>query len=76
MSRSDKKKKQQQVVVKQDLISRKPPNQKVLDSIGSPNVWTPKLEDAWLLELNNIPMVDIWRRFPPMKKPGNVRSRG
>lgn len=53
-----------------------PPNQEVLDSIGSSNVWTPAKEDAWLQELNKIPAGEIYSRFPPLKKPPSVRRRG
>lgn len=51
------------------------PNQKILDSIGSPNVWTPEDEDAWLKELHKISAGEIYRRFPPLKKPPSVRKR-
>ena len=61
---------------KKNDTKRSQPNQTVLDSIGSPNVWTPEIEDAWLQELHNIPAIEIYQRFPPMKKPPNVRSRG
>ncbi len=73
MSFSDKKKKKQH---KKDQIKVDPPNQEILDSIGNPNVWTPKTEDAWINELHRIPNGEISRRFPPMKKPGNVAKRG
>jgi hypothetical protein len=69
MSFSDKKKKKKYVKVD-------PPDQEVLDSIGSPNVWTPKAEDAWLNELHKIPNGEIPRRFPPMRKPPSVGKKG
>jgi len=53
-----------------------PVDQGVLDSIGSPNPWTPKTEDAWLLELGKLSVGEIYQRFPPLKKPGNVSFRG
>lgn len=68
--------KQEKKHVRVNYKQTKPPNQEILDSIGSPNVWTPQKEDAWLEELRNIPAIEIYRRFPPMKKPPNVRSRG
>lgn len=57
-------------------IKSEPPNQEILDSIGSPNAWTPEAEDAWLEELRKIPARIIHQRFPPMKKPSNVSRRG
>lgn len=51
------------------------PDQKILDSIGSPNAWTPEVEDVWLKELHKISAGEIYRRFPPFKKPPNVRKR-
>lgn len=61
---------------KQQKHKTEVPNQKILDSIGSPNPWTPKAEDTWLEELSKITAKEIYRRFPPMKKPPNVQSRG
>jgi hypothetical protein len=52
------------------------PNEKILSFINSPNVWTPQRENVWLEELFKISAVEIYRRYPPMKKPPNVRSRG
>jgi hypothetical protein len=52
------------------------PNQEILDSIGNPNAWTPEVEDRWLKELRKIPAGEIYRRYPPLKKPMNVRKRG
>lgn len=54
---------------------KEPPDQDILDSIGSPNIWTPQKEDAWLLELKKIPAREIYRRFPPLRKPPSVRKR-
>ncbi len=78
MGRSNKKKKQNQRLryERQDKTKKKPPNQIVLDSIGSPNVWTPESEDAWHEELRGISAGEIYCRFPPIKKPGNVGRRG
>lgn len=72
MSRGVSKRKK----VRQEQIKIDPPDNKILDSIGDPNVWTPETEDAWLEELNKISSVEIYKRYPPMKKPPNVRSRG
>jgi len=72
MGRSKRKKKEQQ---KFATTKRVPPNNAILDSIGSPNAWTPEVEDAWIEELKGIPAGEIYRRFPPMKKPGNVGRR-
>lgn len=69
-------KKKQRRVQERERVKRDPPNQEVLDSIGSPNAWTPKTEDAWLNELNKIPNGEVSRRFPPCKKPPSVRKRG
>lgn len=69
MNKKEKKKKHQEVKVD-------PPNQEILDSIGHPNVWTPAVEDAWLKELQKVPAGEIYRRFPPLRKPPNVGKRG
>jgi len=53
-----------------------PPNQEILDSIGSPNAWTPEIEDRWLKELWKITTGETYSRFPPMRKPPNVGKRG
>lgn len=71
MSQSGKNHKKQQ-----KNQNRESPNQEVLDSIGNANVWTPKKEDAWLKELHKIPAGEIYRRFPPIRKPPNVSKRG
>lgn len=76
MGQSNKKRKQQQRNHGHEQINIEPPNQEILDIIGSPNAWTPKVEDAWLKELGKISAVEIYRRFPPLKKPGNVSLRG
>lgn len=78
MGSSKKKKKQNQKVQyeRQEKPKREPPNEKILDSIGSPNVWTLEKEDAWHEELRGIPAWEIYRRFPPIKKPGSVGRRG
>lgn len=75
---SSKKKKQNNKIQyeRQEKPKREPPNQKILDSIGSPNVWTPESEDAWHEELRGISTGEIYRRFPPIKKPGSVGRRG
>jgi len=74
MSLSNKNKRQK--VKNRELAKVDPPNKEILDSLGSPNPWCPETEDAWLNELKKIPAVEIYRRFPPMKKPGNVSKRG
>ena len=76
MSQSAKKKKKQRKIQQRNKVKLEPPDQKVLDSIGSPNAWTPEVEDAWLEELGKIPGGEIYSRFPPMKKPPSVRNRG
>lgn len=77
MGQTEKKKKQKQKKIQgRERIKIDPPNQEILDSIGSPNAWTPKAEDAWLQELRKITTEEIYRRFPPYKKPPNVRKRG
>ncbi len=78
MGLSEKKKRQRtkKREQKQNKAKTDPPNQEILDSIGSPNAWTPAMEDAWLLELRNISTEEIYRRFPPCKKPPSVRKRG
>lgn len=76
MSQSRKNKQQKRRIKEIEPSEREPPDQKVLDSIGSPNVWTPDVEDAWLKELGKIPSGEIHRMFPPMRKPSNVRKRG
>lgn len=76
MGRTEKKRKQTQREQRHERVRVDPPNQKILDSIGNPNVWTPKKEDAWLHELRNLSAEEIYRRFPPMRKPPNVRKRG
>ncbi len=76
MSRGASKRKRTQQETQQERTKVDPPDKKVLDSIGSPNAWTPEAEDAWLEELHNISAVEIYKRFPPMKKPNNVSRRG
>lgn len=61
---------------KRDKTLEEVPNQAILDFIGSPNAWTPKIEDVWLKELRKLSAIDIYRRFPPIKKPPNVGRRG
>lgn len=53
-----------------------PPNQRILDLIGSPNSWTPKIEDMWLKELNKLSVIEIYKKFKPLKKPPSVKKRG
>ncbi len=78
MSRSKRKNKQQIKSKSLEYVQTKrvPPNTEILDSIGSPNAWTPEVEDAWIEELKEIPAGEIYRRFPPLKKPPSVRQRG
>lgn len=75
MGQSSKKKKQKRRINKSNKVKKEPVDQIILDSIGSPNIWTPEAEDAWLKELGKIPSGEIYRRFPPMKKPPSVRKR-
>lgn len=70
------KNKQKRRIQEREMVELEPPDQEILDSIGSPNVWTPKTEDAWLEELRKITAREIYSRFPPMKKPPSVRNRG
>lgn len=76
MGQSEKRRKRQKKVQKREQVKVEPPDQKILDSIGSPNVWTPEIEDAWLEELRRVPVGEIYRKFPPLKKPPSVRKRG
>lgn len=76
MGSTEKKKKQGKRIKAREPVKREPPDQKILDSIGSPNPWTPEAEDAWLKELHKLPAEEIYRRFPPCKKPPSVRKRG
>ena len=73
MGRSAKNKRQRQQ--RRHIEKPDPPDQRILDSIGSPNAWTPKDEDAWLEEIKKMTVGDIYTRFPPMKKPPSVRNR-
>lgn len=75
MGQSEKKRKKRRIQ-ERERAEIELPDQEILDSIGSPNVWTPDAEDAWLEELRKISTAEIYRRFPPMRKPPNVRSRG
>lgn len=56
-------------------IKKEPLDQEILDSIGNPNAWTPEREDIWINELQKLSASEIYKRFPPMKKPPNVRKR-
>ena len=71
MSKNNKTYKQR----RRQQIKVNPPNERILDSINSPNAWTPKIEDAWLKELHNITVREIYERFPPFKKPPSIRKR-
>lgn len=71
MGSNDKNRKQQ----RREQTKVDPPDQRILDSIGSPNAWTPEIEEAWINELRKVPAKEIYRRFPPFKKPPNVRKR-
>lgn len=83
MGQTRKKKKNQQKQQRQQqrqnqprsAIKREPLDQVILDSIGSPNAWTPEAEDAWINELRKLSAGEIYKRFPPMKKPPNARKR-
>lgn len=52
------------------------PNQNILDSIGSPNAWTPQAEDAWHNELRKMTNQQIENRFLPSQKLPHTRRRG
>ena len=76
--KNKKRNKSEQITKEKKVIDIEvdPPSQEILDSIGSPNAWTPDIEDAWLRELSKISAGEIYRRFPPIKKPPSVRKRG
>lgn len=76
MSKKSKQRAQRRRVQYDQRTKPEPPDQEILDSIGSPNAWTPEAEDAWLKELRKIPSGKIHQQFPPVKKPSSVRKRG
>ncbi len=76
MDHSQKKNKQKRQIQERERAEIEPPDQEILDSIVSPNVWTPESEDVWLEELRKITAGEIYRRFPPMKKAPSVKKRG
>ncbi|KKN98897.1 hypothetical protein LCGC14_0141380 [marine sediment metagenome] len=79
MGQSQKKKKQKRKEQKREVVEIPvigPIDQEILDSIGNPNAWTPKIEDTWIRELRKLSGYEIYSRFPPMRKPPNVRTRG
>lgn len=47
-------------------------DQEILESINSPNAWSPEVEDRWHRQLRNLPKKEIYERFPPMKKPPHI----
>lgn len=47
-------------------------NKKVLESINSPNVWTPETENKWIKELFGMSKGEIYEQFPPMRKPPHI----
>ena len=57
-------------------VTNKKFDQDILDLIGSPNVWTPLIENKWLKELTGMSAVEIYIRYPPMKKPSHIKSKG
>jgi len=59
-----------------EIAKVEPLNPQIADLIGNPNVWTPEVEDVWHEELKKMTAVEIYSRFPPIKKPPNVRRRG
>jgi hypothetical protein len=61
---------------KRKSIRTDPINRDVLFSIGSPNAWTPEREDSWIAELRKLSVGEIYRFFPPLKKPPTTRKRG
>lgn len=73
MGQSVKKRRQQQRIRKR--VKTEPINHEILNSISSPNPWTPKIEEAWLKELRKLSGGEIYRKFPPLKKPPSVRQR-
>lgn len=75
MGQTRKKIKEKKKLQPKEKINKEPLNQEILDSIGSPNSWTPEVENAWIAELHKLSAGEIYMRFPPMKKPPNVRKR-
>ena len=54
------------------MKKKKISNKKVLESINSPNVWSPKIEDLWIKELRGMTRKEIYEKFPPYKRPPHV----
>ncbi len=75
MGLTTRKKRQQKKRRSNKRINYGKVDQAILDSINSPNIWTPEKENAWLSELHNIPVCEIYSRFPPLRKPPSVRKR-
>lgn len=44
----------------------------ILESINSPNAWSPELEDKWLRQLGRLSNKEIYEQFPPCKKPPHI----
>jgi len=44
----------------------------ILESINSPNPWSPESEDKWLRQLGKLSKREIYEQFPPMKKPPHI----
>ncbi len=47
-------------------------NKEILESINSPNVWSPEQEDKWLRQLKGLTKGEIYEKFPPYKRPPHV----
>jgi len=47
-------------------------NKEILESINSPNVWSPQAEDKWIKELRGMTKGEIYETFPPYRKPPHV----
>jgi len=51
------------------MKKRIPVDKNILESINSPNAWSPELEDKWLRQIDKLSKKEIYEQFPPMKKP-------
>ena len=68
-------KKNRKKIKRREYERKEPINHRVLNSINSPNPWTPEVEDAWLKELYKISASEIYTQFPPIRKPPHISRR-
>lgn len=54
------------------MKKRIPVDKDILESINSPNVWSPELEDKWHKQLGKLSKKEIYEQFPPEKKPPHI----